>query len=329
MNNLGKTIFSKAFALLIGYSFQFSDPKSKERTTLDIPMHLYAENYEYTSYAHMFIEDFHNSIMPYPRVSNGKNFNAEIVPKNDAVTDIAKEALSTRHRAFDLKSALCDFIREATQYLLYYGSVSYEIIVDDEGIEFAEINPRSFIRVFNKYFQLINKKIAKKIKKERSIIEIPTSKIFYFVLPKELGTGRKLYKMLRRLIKIGEPIIPKFALESLDFNEQIEFDQKEYWKLREVQILRITKKFGWDGRSISSNNLLEYYSIKRFLQYHKAKALIRENIVRELNRIFKQLYGVKIIISGLLTSQEINQLNKQLEKGNVTFKEIVDKVIAD
>ncbi|MDY0302317.1 MAG: hypothetical protein RBR98_00845 [Candidatus Moranbacteria bacterium] len=325
--NLFKIIFTKTFALITGYKFIIPDYSKGERVTIEIPGNLYSKRNDYTSYAHMLIEDFHNSIMPVLRINDNSKFEVRINPQNSEVEESIKEAISSDGRSLNLNDAVCDFVREATQQIFYYGSASYEIIQDEDGMELVRINPWSVVKISDSFFQIINRVIAKKIKIKPKVINLSGDKIFYVSMPKKLSSSKRLHRMLGRLVKISDPILPKFALESLELDEGIEFDQKQFWALREIQILRMTKKLGWNGRGISSDKLLEYYNIYKLLQFHKAKALIREAIFIELNRVFKNIYDIDMVISGLPTSNRIDELISKMKNGNIAFADIVNEVL--
>lgn len=85
-------------------------------------------NYLYT---HMLIEDVRNGVVPFTRISTGKEFGLRLEPEDNSANQLIAKAISQdRERWYHgiLKDVVCDFIRHTAGTLLYYGEAYFEIV---------------------------------------------------------------------------------------------------------------------------------------------------------------------------------------------------------
>lgn len=118
-------------------------------------------------------------------------------------------------------------------------------------------------------------------------------------------------------------------MEAMGKNQNVGFDMDEYNRLKYLEIATLTKKFGWNQRKLSGENITEYYSMIRFLRGKKAEVIVREKIISTLNEIFNRPplnLGVKISIENLFTLKDVEKQEQLLKKGDVAFMDVFNAV---
>ena len=81
-------------------------------------------------HSHMLIEDVMSQIVPYTFLSSGSLFRIDLLPASKAAESLVIRALKTREneRHYELRSSVCDFIRECVQSIMIAGEAVYEIV---------------------------------------------------------------------------------------------------------------------------------------------------------------------------------------------------------
>lgn len=285
--------------------------------------------YYIKSDTHMLIEDLHMGITPF--VSLRKRDGTDpIFTFTPPISDRSKErviisGISERDRASDLTEACGEFIRHTTQQLMAYGEVYYELVYeakDDTLISFSfESAPTKYlIKLFNNYYQIIPWWVARKARKRAGIIKIPANKMFHIRIPSELGGKSGLMRMLSRLYKISENMIPSFTMDSMKMNEETGFDTNRFSKNRYLETAQLTRRFGWNQRSRSNNHTTEWYYFKRYLDSEKAKVILRELILQKLNKFLNGSIinaGCQVTMHGFITREEITAWEGKMQNGNI------------
>lgn len=278
------------------------------------------EDYKVDLY--MFWHDMTDFIMPIN--SRGHTFSASLSHKSSRKEKIIKEAFDHR-RAFDLKEAVSEFIEEVGRSLFSHSESFHEIKIakDNSGnvtkIEFLDIYPPSIINIFGKYFQLIPWKAARSAATKAGIRMVPNDSILHIVPPSELGGKRGMRKVLKRLAALSKIPFPDFHLKSFEQNKQTGFDLNKYVDAKYVEKAQLTKRFGWNQRKYQDNSILEYYSMHRHLEFVYSQTLIREHILKQLNQVIKKYLGTEIVMSGLVTTEDIKREKRLLQEGNLEF----------
>lgn len=283
----------------------------------------------------MFIEDMHQGIMPFSLTRREDGFEAKIIPENHEIEDMISKALEDRGYNQSLTSTAADFFRDAAQSMYTYGKIAYEIVYkrDDTGkindFEFAHINPLSIVKIFNYYFQVIPWWVAKHSHTRVGIRIIPTNKMLYLEMPKELGGRRGLKKVLKRLAFLSKEVIPDFQMTAMKENRNVGFDVQLYSKMKYVEKGQVTKQFGWNQRKVPDRQILEYYSIFRDLKSELAQAVLREAILESINKCLNNSLlnlQTKIVLEGTNTPQLIKDELQNLQNGNLSFSALYKRV---
>ena len=105
------------------------------------------------------------------------------------------------------------------------------------------------------------------------------------------------------------------------------YDFLKYVRNCEIYFNRVTRKWGWDRKDWSQDKCTEYYSFYKMLSFRYAQAILREHIIREINQLLDRLsVKCKLNVIGLPTAKEIIQIRSDMQKGDISFTEVSDKV---
>jgi len=304
-------------------------------------------------YPHMFIEDLRLGIMPIGWQPQRFKFTCEVEPKSSEVEKLISNGLPTRHGAPQyFTEALCDFVEETTHILSYYGKAFYEIVYiynDDKkskigGFHLINIANHNIKTCYGLYWQYIPKEILKyRIKerqfmpqgeidgnKDKRFIWLPRKYMFVLNFPKQFGGKNKLRSILSNLAWASQETIPKFSMRDLEIQKQQPgYDFSTYRDNQDIFILKLTKELGWPARSLSSDKILEFYQLYRYLKYARTQAILREYIIGSLNEILNRIgkdlgFKAKVIIKNCLSSRELEKHMKNLIDGKLQFSELVN-----
>lgn len=281
----------------------------------------------------MFLQDMHQGIMPYTRVRGG-SYAASLLPTNQELEQIITEALSERGNRRELRDALEDFIRRATQSLFFYSETFYEIACERDAdgkitkIEFFDIYPPSMKKVFGQYFQIIPWSAAKHARIKAGIHRIPKERILYIEYPKQLGGKGALRKIVKRLATISKTIMPDFQMKAMEKNENSGFNFEQYHREKYIEIAQLTRKLGWNQRKIRDDGYLEYYEMHRHLMFADSQAILRQHILEKVNQALNGTIvnaKAEITVENLLTQDDVKAEFELLRKGDLEFSELVKR----
>jgi len=284
----------------------------------------------------MFNQDTTQHIVSYRR-SNRNKYKATLQPSQTSLEQIVTSGISKNHDR-NLTESLTAFIEEANRSIIYHAAAYYELTCtrDIEGnitkLNFHAIYPPSMKKVFGLYFQVISWKAARHSRVKAGIYWIPNSRLLHIPFPRKMGGAKHIRNITKRLHAIGQIVHPAFHLEAMQMNKDIGFDFDSYTRQKYIEIAQLTKRFGWSQRrSIhQDDDILEYYSIYRMATAARARAFMREYIIDKLNKSLNgqiMHLGVKVSIVGLQTTSEVDEVIQKLKAGNVTFSEIVERII--
>jgi hypothetical protein len=280
----------------------------------------------------MLIDDMHLAIMPLNPRSNAK-LRIEITPYSKDIEDLIMNGLITQFgKAWDLKESVCNFVNELAHSLVYFGKVYYEIVyyfLDIKKIDYFEFQriPNDFIHSCLKfYWQFFPKNKQKKINKFNFLQK---DRIMFISIPKELGGYKRYRNTLRSLYSIRESFMPEFALNDMMKQKSTKgYNYLMYYNCYEEEVAKITRRFGWNARGTFQERSSEYYYFYRVLKFNKTKAILREHIIKNLNKSLREIgkimhFDANILIKGLPTSKDYDRYLKELNKGTLQFKDII------
>ena len=285
---------------------------------------------DYSGDIHMFVEDMYLSIMPFSSQRDSQ-LMVKLEPDNQELERIISDALDTRGHQHRLSDALADFVRNTVRSLFIYEKVLYRIVYATNtngrvnSLEFIYPHPLSIRKIFGNYYQTSPWPVAEVPNQTVSVKKIPREEVLLIEFPKELGGKRTLRKIIKRLSVLGKEIAPDFYMEVVQKNQDIGFSLGKYAKAKFLEKAQLTKRFGWNQRRRSDEEILEYYYLYRHLYFALSLAIIRENIIETINHILNGPllnFGAKIIVEGIPTAQQIRDEFEILESGNVEFGDL-------
>lgn len=131
-------------------------------------------------------------------------------------------------------------------------------------------------------------------------------------------------KRLRKYNHLG----PDFYRQDIERGKtDINYDFLKYVRNSEIYLNRATDMWGWNRRDLGQKKCTEFYSFYKILSFRYAQAFLREHIIEEVNRLLDMLsIECKLIVTGLPTANEILQIRTDMQKGDISFAEVFDKV---
>ena len=302
-------------------------------------------------YTHMFIEDLHLGIMPIGWQPKRYNFKCELKPSSDEIEKLIINGLPTYHGTpYYSTEAICDFVEEATHILSYYGRAFYEIVYVYEGAKKDKIKGFQLISISDNniknslgfYWQYIPKEVMEYRLRERRIIGestdnqeekrliwLPRNSIFSLDFPRRLGGRMQLESILSNLRWASQETVPKFYMKDMEVQKQPKgYDFTTYRDNQDIFVLKLTKRLGWPARSLSSDKLLEFYTLYRYLKFAHTQAVLREYIIKRLNVLLHKIgrtigFKAEIVISNCVSSDDLEKAIKNLIDGKLQFSEIL------
>ena len=269
---------------------------------------------------HMFREDIHSSIMPISGESNNfPEFNVKLIgqeSENKKASLILKE-LAKYPNYHNNTKLISDIVQNIAMYLSFNGWMTYEILYDNEKkkIRFSRFSTERLYKIYKWYIQVPPSDIGDK--KKFNILQ--KDNIWAIEIPSKLGGKKDFQQIINKLDKF-DSLMPKFFQK--DMSQQ--YNHKEYRELNFIFNTKITLNWGWSLRDLDTDNKTEFYSFYQKLQFRWALAILREHIVKELNKLLKRLdINSKIIISGIPTPNEILEFKEEFLKGKQTFDDLL------
>jgi len=281
----------------------------------------------------MFVEDMHLRSIPFSRYDD-INFTANITPENSELEQVVANSISNKDFHHGLTESLEEFIRDGSQMLFSHAELFYEIECDhdEEGkitkLNFHFIWSLTMKKIFGTYFQIIPWSAAKHARVKAGIRYVPREKILHITPPKGLGGKRRLKRIIRRLASLSSVVMPDFQMKAMEKNESVGFDIDVYTKRKYMEKAILTKPYGWNQRQYQDNNILEYYSMHRYLTQAMAMAAVRKHIVDKLNEALNGSYinaGASIVLEGLPTKESLLGEYEKLTKGNLKFVDLIKR----
>jgi hypothetical protein len=276
---------------------------------------------------YMFTEDIHLAIMPIGgRTQKQENFSVEFQGE-EPDCERAKEIVGElgEFDRYDTTGMVCDAVENIARHLAWEGQAVYEIINDKEQIYIHGFTSKNLFRLLFWYLQIIPPGDWDLWKRKFTLLN--KKKIWRVEVPSELGGMRGFKKVLKKLRKYRH-LGPDFYRQDLERGLTTKnYDFMKYVRNSEIYFNRVTHIWGWNRRDWSQERCTEFYSFYKMLSFRYAQALLRENIIKEINRLLERLsVKCKIVVTGLPTPKEILQIRNDMQKGDIPFTEVFDKV---
>ncbi|MDC5820386.1 hypothetical protein OPW19_11200 [Vibrio europaeus] len=288
-------------------------------------------------YQRMFNEDFSRIF----RASSVKHSLFNITSNDDELAKRLLVGLKSQHRYQNSDEIIRAWVEDIAQSLLW-SQTAYYFVHDVQAQNESRIIPLNFDDIFNVLginFQLVPKRFERPWKSDEELLPrelriLEANKLIRF------NICHKLNKLLSRQNRtLG--LLDKYKDNNLQFYPQATYDEpspKTYfdfncWSKTQHKALHIaTRETGWSARNLGESERSVYFDYYRMLRFRRNQLIFRDDILdqigRELTRIGRQYNEMFTIVisptSALPKVEELNDLEEQFSKEQVSFKEIRD-----
>lgn len=271
---------------------------------------------------HLFKEEM-KYVMPIGGESkNYPNFDSKIVgpQEQEKRALIILNSLYSQNFREDTKSFLCSVINELAYFLCYNGILKYEIVkVDQDNFRLYPF-PLNIYKFFIYYFQYVPKR--KSGLNKILISQLNKNQVFSIKFPKKLG-GVRHFKKIKSVLNKYDSLGPRFFTQNpLTYNL---FDFNKYTSKYEVYTGMLTRQYG--HKTIADKKITEFYYLYRIIQSKISQTTLREEIVRELNKLFLRLaIDAQIEITGIPSSEDLLKIKESFSRGDIKLDDVLDKI---
>jgi hypothetical protein len=133
---------------------------------------------------------------------------------------------------------------------------------------------------------------------------------------------------LRALLVISKNPAPQFAIKNpLEAASKYYFEAGSHIYAQKLALAAATRQIGWNARGLFSDEISEFYTLKRQLQFERFKIELRDDILATLNQGLKTSFrklelDCEVSIKGLLTIAEVEKADAALDAGTIPFADI-------
>lgn len=289
---------------------------------------LNADQFAHNLNVHMFTEDVHLAVMPIEGRSRAKDEFSITLNGSKEECERAQQLIGNigRFDRHNLTGSISDAVDEIARRLSWEGCAVYEIIPDESDVPYLYgFTSTNLLKLFGWFIQIIPKGDWELWGKKCALVH--SSKIWRIEMPKSLG-GRRGYVGIINRLKRFDLIGPKFWRVDLESSKQSDlYDFQMYNRKSEIYRSKVTRTWGWNRRDWSQERTTEFFCFYKQATFRWAQAVLREHIIAELNILLHRL-GIEceIVVSGLPTTSEIQEIRRKLLTGELSFASAADKV---
>lgn len=286
--------------------------------------------YDAKFYTQMFQEDLSLEEIAYLYDDEKKAINARIIGSTQE-NDKAKAFLGSiaRGRAYSESDLITSAIYEIAKALIYNYSAYYELCFDPEYIDKIVAHSFTSSKIYNLpffYLQYVPKQDNKRGKS--GAICLKKENIWRVDFPSALGGVGYFKSVIKKLNNLGE-LIPE-AVQGIDPSTgryKHNFDFQNYASNKDLYILKITDRFGWLARDVTRQDISEYFVFYRLIQEAKAKVIIFNHVLSEINLVFNQIgIDCQLHIERINTLNNLEEVERELSDGNINFKDVYKRI---
>ena len=223
-------------------------------------------------------------------------------------------------RRWSAEDVVSNFVEEASNYIAYFGEIYCEILRESERFQLAVMPAGKMGRLPGYLVQWVPRADQKQVGKRYVLID--RSRMFHIALPQELGTPRSHRQLLSQLSRVSKSV-PDFAFQGLDLGRSKGYEFSVHRAAADRYLELLTRRWGSVPslqRPIEGSS--EYFYISRRLAFHRAQALLREQIIDGMNALLERLQrNFRIAVKGLPTADDLDQALVRLHEGRLSFAE--------
>ena len=280
----------------------------------------------------MFTEDIRNQVMALSVRLGDKPAKVSIEIKGTAnAVRLAEDLLASicRYGRNDQFELVCDAVETVAENLAWDGWAVFEILHDaSEEKEFFRLHGFSTLGLYKRWSRYIQRvpRADWQFAGKRTVV-LPLEDLWVIHMPPLLG-GKKGHKKLISQLARYHKLTPDFQMaEMSEQRKRFTLDFDYYHKTKIIREWQLTKRWGWNHRSFSTDDTTKLHLFYRTITFSWALAVLREHILQELNRLLTRL-GVEATIawSGLPLPEEVLRVRKQMLDGELSFGEAWHRV---
>jgi len=274
---------------------------------------------------HMFIEDVGLGVMPWPSgCDEEKRYEIQITGEEEYVAKAERILMSlARSDRANIEDLVSDAIGNVVHHVSWFGRALYEILLpanNKKQCMLKYFTDKRLLRMPLYYIQFIPRSDQELY--GRRINFIPSEKVWEIRIPDRLGGYRK-YRSLQKGLNQIQGFAPNFFRRHLEEKGHMpDISLETYWRETEVHKLRITNRWGWNGRETTQKYWTEFMYLYRTLTFEWARTVLREHVVVEINKLLHRLaIDATLEVSGLPTADDILDIREKMSAGELGFDE--------
>jgi hypothetical protein len=290
----------------------------------------------------MFLQDVQHLVPVSSRQERETYFELETNDKPLAIKVMA--ALDRQYHSRHFADALSDFLSSTATELFYEGQIIIDLKADYTDFEWKVTSLKPSASQIASIGPLLvqflpereNSSFGEDLKTLPSEIRILDQKTLLRIeLPANLKRLRtKLLKRLDLLSGLAYPdiekLFPRTSLENPNPRSNA-FDFFMFKKNFDVALFQTIRETGWMARDYTGDEKSDFLTSVWRLRFRKLQASLRMDIIRQLNeqipkiiRHFNPDFEMAIMEQGMLTPADLDDMERQLYEGEISFKEVID-----
>jgi hypothetical protein len=286
------------------------------------------DRFENNLSVHMFTEDVHLAVMPIGGRSQKQNKFSVTLDGSKEGCEFTEKIIRNiaQYDRHGIEKIVCDAVDEIAKHLSWEGCAVYELLPCEDDVPYPHsFTSKNLIKLGPWFLQIIPKGDWALWKKKWVLI--PGTKIWRIEMPPTLG-GEKGYLNILNELKRFDSLGPEFWQNNLGNSKKTkDFDFQRYIRSVEIYRSKVTKIWGWNRRDSSQDRSTEFYYFYKKVTFRLAQAVLREHIILELNALLGRLgIDCQIIVNGLPSPSEIDEIKRALLAGELSFASVSNKV---
>lgn len=304
------------------------DPNTGVRITGRMPRR------DRSMYEYLFLEDVAQSL-PYGGGLD-KGFHLKLTPENPAIDELVLSALPAQSYGHDrLVEAFRDFLRSTT-FDLVRGNLYLEIEyfhagrIEDgepEAFKIHILPPDSIVNRHGNHSQAVAAETeAADAALRWSLEPLDPECLVVVQLPAPLARDARRAIALLREISSKASVATDFVTG--EHGRESGFDFKAYGELLNNLVLKKTRAIGWAGRGTFLEGMLDPEKAWRAIQFARFQVAVRDTVLAGIQDAVDKAgaamgFEAKLTLSGVLTPNDLDQLEAELEHGTRPILELM------
>ena len=269
------------------------------------------------NHCHMFINDLKSFVAPYSNYTNYGYLAIEFVGSEEDITKTVKLLEVITGKKYRESAGLVgDVMRKFTSDLLYNNGVKYYKYSFDDEFFFQSIdgiNIFEFLNVAVMVVPVYSDLIKRQHGKHKAYESI--EHVLKLSIPKECGGGMSVRDFIINLSACKD--MPHHVMDLFGGN------YIQYSNVKNLEILKITKGWGWNMRGLVNDNLSDTYKYYRKINFILSLIKLRTYLLQELNLFIASMnLDAEIKLKERYESSFLQDLKHKIDKGTILNSEL-------